>query len=596
MTVGAPGCKHADATLRSVTLHVSCTPAPDAGGIVLFEGLGDFERSAATVGGYPVAAVGDGLPAISPAARALYADAIEGGQSWWGLAAIPGSGPVDAWLQPALTSCAAFVAPGADATPPAQRSGAAMAAIDPEHALVVGGAPGEALPTLVVDLATGGVAWASPDLREPRLGATVTPFGAGALVAGGEDPRAAGAPFSDAEVYDVAAAGFDQQTSIRLSEARAMHGAVVLASGATLLVGGIGAANTVLSTMELVDPNTRAVRAEGVALLAVARSSPAVLRLASGEILVAGGVDSQGTPVSTLEWFSPDVSSASRPPFDLPAGAAASFAALEAGGALAVVAPPAGAASATANVWVIDADGGVEAAAGVEGSLTTPVLFGGAGDAPVLWTGDRWLRWQPWQGVFGALDILDTAPAHVGGATASPDPGLAMWLDGLTGAVTVLRFDTRGTYSPLEGALLVNDPTDTAPDRLATDGALIFEPALGLTLAAGASAFVTDRTYADVVVDLGAPTAQPPLVVVRDEAGSEIVVGGDGCGDAALAGTTNVHVERHGTQLTWRVASGASGGCQSLLDASARVTIGVRGTSPGPSVAESLEVTRLGSP
>ena len=74
--------------------------------------------------------------------------------------------------------------------------------------------------------------------------------------------------------------------------------------------------------------------------LAFARSAPTVLRLASGEILVAGGVDSSGVPATKLEWFSSDLSRAitSRTE-DLVAGPARTYAALEGGGVLAVDRP-----------------------------------------------------------------------------------------------------------------------------------------------------------------------------------------------------------------------------------------------------------------
>lgn len=582
-----------------MTLHASCTPQPDASARVAFHALGDYEPPAAPVDVHPALAVGDAIPEIDPAARALFADATEGALSWWALTSIAPTGPIDAWLLPALTSCAAFPAPGADASAPAARSGAAMVAIDGTRALVVGGAAGEALPTLVVHLDTGGVAWASPNLRRPRMGATVTPIGSGALVAGGEDPRLPGAPFDDAEVYDESIDGFDQQNLILLSEARSAHGAAVLATGETLLVGGVGAdGHTVLGTMEIVDPATRTVRAENVALLQVPRSAPTVLRLASGEILVAGGFDGQGVPVATLEWFAPDASSATKRPEDLVSGVARSFVALPAGGALAVVAPPAGAAPGFDDAWVIDADGTLEAAASIAGALANPILFGAAGGAPALWTGDCWLRWQPWLGAFGELDVLDSTPANVGAVANAPDPGLAMWLDATSGAVTALRFDTRATYSTL-APVFVDDANDASPDRLAAAGAASFDATQGVTLAAGASAFVTDQSYADIAIDVDAPTAQPPLVVLRDAAANEVVVGGDACGVASLPGASGVHVERHGTAVTWRTAggtSGASGTCAATVASGARVSVGVRGATPGPSVARNLRVTRLGSP
>jgi hypothetical protein len=594
-----PGCrKDPDVTLRAVTMHASCSPAPDALARAIFHALGDYEPPPAALDGHPALAVGDALPEVDPAARAVFVDATEGAQSWWGVTSVPPSGPVDVWLLPALTSCAAFPAPGPEGAAPPARDGAAMAAIAGQRVLVVGGGGrGKAPPTLVVRLDTGGVDAAAPDLLTPRTGASVTPFGTGALVAGGSDSRGVNAPLGSAEVYDATVGGFDQQNLIALSEPRAAHGAAVLVTGETLLVGGVGAdGHTLLDTMEVVDPATRTVRSENVALLAAPRSSPTVLRLASGEILVAGGFDAQGAPVPTLEWFAPDASTATKRPRDLVSGAARSFVALDAGGALAVIAPAAGASPGFDNVWVIDADGGLEAATSIAGALTQPVLFGGAGGAPALWTGDRWLRWEPWTGSFGALGVLDVVPANVSSVAAAADPGLAMWLDATTWAVTALRFDTRGTYSTLTGALLVDDATDVAPDRLPDPAGAAFDPAQGLTLAPGASAFVTDRTYADVAVDVDAPTGQPALVVLRDDLANTIEVGGSGCGGVPLSGATSVHVERRGTSVAWRLSSGASGECAAGVATDARVSLGVRGAPPGPSVVRNIRVTRLGSP
>jgi hypothetical protein len=600
LSAGAGCRKDPVVTLRPVTMHASCPPVPDAGARVVFDALGDYPPTVAPVDPHPALAVGEALPEIDPAARALFVDATEGAQSWWGVTSIPPSGPVNVWLLPALTSCAALGGPGPEGAPAPSRAGATMAAVGGARALVVGGAPGAALPTLVVKLDTGAVTWAEPDLRRPRFGATVTPFGSGALVAGGTDPRTAGAPFEDAEVFDVGIGGFDQQSLIPLSEPRTRHGAVVLATGETLLVGGIGAdGHSVLGTMEVVDPATRTVRAENVALLAVPRASPTALRLASGEILVAGGVDAQGVPVPTLEWFAPDVSVATKRSRDLVTGAARAFVALPAGGALAVVAPPpadGGAATAFDNTWIIDSDGEIEAASSVAGSLTSPVLFSGAGGAPALWTGDRWLRWQPWNGAFGLLDVLDTLPANVSPVATAPDPGLAAWLDTASWAVTALRFDTRGPYSTLPGPLLVNDANDVAPDRLTAPGLVAFDPIQGLSLGAGASAFVTDRSYADVALDVDAPTGQPALVVLRDLQANELEVGGSGCAGVPLAGSTSVHVERKGAAVTWALASGLTGACASSVAADARITLGVRGVDPGPSVVRNVRVTRLGSP
>jgi hypothetical protein len=344
-----------------------------------------------------------------------------------------------------------------------------------------------------------------------------------------------------------------------------------------------------------VDPATRSVREQNVARLAIARRDPTVLLLASGEVLVAGGFDAADAPVPTLEWFLADVSGTSKRARDLIAGGGArAFVALQAGGALAVVAPPSGASAGFHSVWDIGADGSLEAATPIDGALTQPVLFGEAGGAPVLWTGDRWLRWQPWSGSFAALGALDEMPARVSSAVASPDPGLAMWLDESASMLTTLRFDDRGTYSPLRGPLFLVDTADTAPDRLSGPSGASFDASLGLVLVSGASAFVTDRTYADATIDVDAPTGEPALVVLRDAQGTELEVGGPGCSGAlAAGGASSLHVHRTGSSAHWSLSTGASGTCAAGIGAQARVSIGLRCVpNASRSVARNLRILR----
>jgi hypothetical protein len=578
-------------TTRTVTLHTPKTCAVGAGAFAQYFELGDFEPTAPPTG-HLLSDVGDVLSELDPAARALVVEATENSSTWSGVAPVASSGDVDVLLLPSLSSCALTNDPGA-------RSGAVVAAVPGDLALVVGGAaPGASAPaTYVANLTTGVLAPLAVDLGAPRFGATVTAFGDGALVAGGLGGTAQA--LDTAETFS-ATTGFDQQHPILLSEPRTDHGAVVLAGGQTLLVGGVGTdGNTVLGSMDRVDPATHTAQEQNVAVLSVARRSPQVLLLASGEILVAGGFDAAGNAVPTLEWFSADASHATKTPSDLVAGSARAFVALGGGGALAVVAPPAAAPSPFLDVWVIDADGALEAATPLS-DVTAPVLFAGAGGAPVLWTGSpggRWLRWQPWEGSFGALEVLDAVPADVGPSNASADPGLALWLDPSSNALTTLRFDTRGPYAALDGPLLSTTSADVAPDRLASTGVASFDPSTGLTLGPGASAFVTDRTYASVSVSVGAPTGEPALIVLRDELGVELEVGGVDCPDAlATRGApSSLAVQRSGAAVTWSLSSGATGTCPTSVASGARLSVGVR--APGDvteSVARDLTVTRIG--
>jgi hypothetical protein len=392
----------------------------------------------------------------------------------------------------------------------------------------------------------------------------------------------------DAEVYasNGRSPGDFDRNPIPLGDPRAAHGAVVLATGETLLVGGVGADGVhVLDTLEIVDPITRSARTQSLATLTVARKNPIALRLASGEILVAGGFDDQGAPVSRLDWLSGDAKTVVRQR-DLVARAHHAFTPLAGGGALAVIAPDAGDTN-FQSVWVISRDGAIDPATPLAVSLGDVRLFPGAEGSPRLWTGAQWMKWDPWLGSFSLpSDLLGPSNA----AIASPDLGLAMWLDPSTSQLTAYRFDARGAFSSLPPSLLATDTQFTVPDRLVladatpTTSAIAFSPSTGLSLATGASVFVADTTYADVTIDVDAPSAAPPIVVLRDERGAELEVGGASCliGSAQSA----LHVARTGATVT---ANGTT--CTGTLRADARVSIGVRGAANG-SLARNLRVVR----
>ncbi len=96
-----------------------------------------------------------------------------------------------------------------------------LAPIGANRVMIVGGnASPKVPPTFVADLTTGAVTQAKPDLTPPRLGATVTAFGDGALVAGGVSDSSS-LPVADAQFYSPALGGFDRTRTIALSEPRA---------------------------------------------------------------------------------------------------------------------------------------------------------------------------------------------------------------------------------------------------------------------------------------------------------------------------------------------------------------------------------------
>ncbi len=549
---------------------------------------GDFEpRSAAAQLGAFFLRDGtttfDGLP---EATRTLVVDVSQPSpaSAWLGVGHVGASGPVDVLLLPRAAACAL-------SSPMERRTGAALAALDATHVLVAGGmtAAGQVPRTYLVDLARGTVGALATGLGARRASPTITAFGGvalvpggvGALVAGGADP-ASGAPLGTAEIYSRTSAADDGDflsEKIPLNDPRAEHGAVVLASGETLLVGGRGAAG-LLATMEVVDPASRRARTGGLAALAVPRRHPAVLRLASGEILVAGGEDAQGAPVSALEWFSPDASRPTLPRRDLVASRRSAFVPLAGGGALAVVAPDAGAPTAAfKSVWVIGADGSAEPQISAQ-DLDQVHLFPASDGAPVLFTGRRWLRWQPWFGAFQQMLDAPEPTLGAGGpdnpAIAAPDPGLAVWLEerGDAAYVRAFRHGARDAYAPVTRPLLVKDPTSLAPDRAPSSGAFEFEVARGLLLAPSASAFLPDVSFMSVTIELRVAAAAP-LVVLRGPGGEELAVGGAGCPEANARDV--LIVARSGGRVTYQADGGAVRECARGVAEGARVAVGLRG-------------------
>lgn len=594
---------------RTLVVHAprSC-PVSQSEAFSVIYGNGDFDESRIAVESLYLREVGRRLSDLPPETRSVIVDVSHPSQSidWRGTAEVPKFGTVNVLVWPGSETCrlSRNVEPRTEVT----------LGVFGRHLMVAGGRlEGQVPHTFVGDLSTGVLEKLAFGIGTRRSRATITAFRdannqdpAPALVAGGEDPDSQ-SPLGTAEIYvpNPGAAGDlgdFERVRIELAEARTKHGAAVLATGETLLVGGTGQAGRPLRTMEIVDPKTRRNRNSGVALLAVPRTNPTVIRLASGEILVAGGVNERGQDVATLEWFAPDASRPSKRTIDLVTGRERGFVPLEAGGALAVIAPSSGG-SDFKTVWVISADGTVDAAVPIDPStLDTVRLFPGTDGAPVLWTGRRWLRWQPW---FGAFQPIPDAPARGprGSAIAAGDSGLALWLDDraddddnlvLEGQLYVrgYRFATRSRFGTVRNPLLVDGPFGLAPDRVTgTPGSSInFVDGRGLELGPGASAFVTDVTYANVTIELDG--ASSPSVVLRQEDGRELEVGGAACAFAQAA-TKSLKITRRGKRVDVSVDDGEPRVCPTELDADARVSVGVRGAgATGTSVARNLRITR----
>lgn len=594
---------------RPLVIHApkSC-PVSQTEAYSVIYGNGDFEDSQTAVASLYLRDVGTEMSSLPHDTRSVIVDVSHPAESvdWRGTSEVPASGPVNVLVWPGRETCRLTrnVEPRTEVS----------LGVFGRHLMVAGGKlPGAVPHTFVGDLSTGIVEDLAFGLGTRRSRATITAFRetpdqdpAPALVAGGEDPDSQTA-LSTAELYvpSPGARGdigdFDR-VRIDLGDPRTKHGAVVLATGETLLVGGIGQFGTPLSTMQIIDPKTKRSRVSGVATLAVPRSSPAVLRLASGEIMVAGGFDRSNVAVPTIEWFSPDVSHPTKRPLDLVTGQERAFVALEAGGALAVVRPATGVTD-FSTVWVISADGTIEAALPIDPKTLDRVrLFPGTDGAPALWTGQRWLRWQPW---FGAFQPIPDAPPRGprGTAFAAGDPGLALWLDdradvdeskSLEGQLFVrgYRFATRSRFGSVRNPLLVDGPAGVAPDRLvgAPGSSIRFIDGRGLELGPGASAFVTDLTFGRVTVEIDGGSV--PYVVLRQEDGRELEVGGVACAFGLDAQRT-LKVERNGNRVQVTADGREPRICPTELDADARVSVGVRGAGgTGVSIARNLRITR----
>ncbi len=278
---------------------------------------------------------------------------------WSGVGYAEPPSDVDVTLWPTGDGCNAT---GADIPPNA--GGMAVTSFANGTGVLVAGDDSEsAAYALALDL-TIGKTLPGPGMPEGRAFASATPFGDGALVAGGFDPTDPTDPAGRhaASTAFVFSAGKFESERIELgNRARAHHGATALANGETLLVGGMNE-GVVLSNMVAVDPTTRNTRVFGLGVLREARKDPVVLRLANDQVLVAGGTDQDGNPVGMLEWFAADGSTCAllacpEPNSSIPPRPDLALVALPAGGALAAGAAPS---ADVFDVWWITPEGTIE--------------------------------------------------------------------------------------------------------------------------------------------------------------------------------------------------------------------------------------------
>jgi hypothetical protein len=587
-TALAAAChKDIQVTSRVVTAWVPAACPVDANGYGSYLALGDYDGNQQPPFHHPIA-VGTNLTEIDNQARELVITATENGPTWQGLAAVPPSGDVNVLVLPNLSPCSLSGTVG-------PRAGSTLAPIGANRVMIVGGNASPVPPTFVADLTTGAVTKAQPDLTPPRLGATVTPFGDGALVAGGISDSS-NLPLADAQFYSPSLGGFDRTRTIALSEPRANHAAAVLADGRTVLVGGSADAGgkTLLKALDVIDPTTMSAQEEGFATLVTPRLDPTVVRLASGEILVAGGKDTTGAPVTTMEWISYEAGTNETPsPLEQPwVDRPFTMTALEGGGALVVE-------SRMHTTWIIGAVGDIKQATGATlGPLPNPVLFGGAGGAPVLWTGTdpttpgRFLRWLPWMAIWGEFVTVDGATPSIQGTIVSPDPVLGIWFQAQPPQLVALRFDTRNAYSELMPGGEVDLANDTSPDELPSTISVSFSMDTGIAVTGEATAYVTDRTYEDVTVHVTSSTKPGASVVLHSANPNPVILPDPG----RVPGST-LDVKRTGATLSYSVDGGPYTTSQTAIAVGTRVSVGVRGFfDTSPTFVTGIRITRPGTP
>ncbi|HMI83672.1 MAG TPA: hypothetical protein VK550_06225 [Polyangiaceae bacterium] len=533
--------------------------------------------------------------------RGIEASTWPPGFSGVGYAEPPGD--VDFTMWSTTSACRAVEG---EVVPPSQ-GGQAMTAFDDGGGVLIagldplpGGAVSDAAFALVWDARTG--AKLSPSsLGTHRVSwATATPFGKGALVAGGLDRKFFPLRYLDSAL--IFRDGAFQELPISIGDARAQHGAVVLASGATLLVGGEDERGVVDTLVSIAPTDTAPYGAADffrLGSLTRARKLPTVLRLSNDEILVAGGVDGDGNYVPTLEWFAkdgghcPHAACSSDPPA-LAGLTEVAFVALAGGGVLAVGGLLGRAGALASGVFWIDNDGTLEKLP----SLTSEQrgtkrlrLVAAADGAPWLWNGEAWHRFDPWQSAFVTPDgAPDDGPEDDLPSPLAVDTGLFVWLSrgGIeegTRRATLrgFRHGVRGPYTQ-DPDFLLADPRHLAPSHPPRPEGELWTDLAGLHLSPSAGVVITDATYGNVVISGETPGSSLPTVAL-----GEWTIGDASapCPWSFLG--TSFTVTRSGRTVLVKVDDRAPTSC---AGPEGRVSIGLRGLGPETVTVKRLAVER----
>jgi hypothetical protein len=615
LSLGSVACGASEPELVTHTLRVYSLPGCAASGGAELEltAFGPFSPSNTTAEVLPLAAVDQALP-FPARTRAIGALARDQSGRYIGYGELRGNA-LALVLWPEARSCAVFE--GAFEAGFPRRGGGQALGYAPNLGLVLAAGGDDRTSSAVVgalsfDVRTGEAhavdASARAVLGEPRAYATVTEFGEGVLVTGGEDPihdvpAESRVLRQTAEIYDPKARRFELEL-VELREARTRHAALVLASGETLLIGGRGAFGTALRALETVSPVTRTSSLSNLATLEVGRIEPTALRLSDDRILVAGGYDAEGRPVSSLERLDANATRAvpyEIPP-ELPARFDRAFVAMAGGSVLAVggceerepspgedcSACRRGCPPGEFDAFWIERSGAVtEIKLDVE--APRPLLLPGSDGSPWLIvetaTGVRALRFNPFAAKFEALGDLGELPDPRLVAPVSIAPDHFVWIGpGEYPALFGFRASTRGRYSNDVGLVAVTHPNDPTwplhlvPDR-AKAGPLYAERAL-LLEPGDAAVYVADALFGDVVVELEFSGGPPPAVLLGEEMAP--------CGfpEHAADEPERVRLERAGDELVFE----RGGETRSCEGPSGELAIGLRAeTGPTTVRAWSLE-------
>jgi hypothetical protein len=580
---------------RKITPHALADCPADQGDLVL-AALGDFGSTPlATIKDFRKGRVVDWPTDFRGVEAVTYPPALHG----VGYAAPPGDVEFTMWST--ARSCNVI----GDFPIPESRGGESITAFDDGNKVLVAGLDprtgaavnnsafamiwdartGERLPP--TSLGTRRVAWAS-----------ATPFGEGALVAGGIDLKFLPARFHDTAL--VFRDGAFQDPPISIGDPRARHGSVVLANGATLLVGGEderGVLDSLVAIAPIDVPPYAAADVFMLGTLSRARKLPTVMRLASDEILVAGGVDGTDAPVGTLEWFSKEGRPCPRrecviEPIELAGLADVAFLALAGGGALAVGGTLRGTNAPSPNVlWISDDGTSIERLTPLTAQQrgTGKVMLVAASDAsPWLWNGRAWLRFDPWLSAFVAPEVApEDGPEADMPAPVAVDGGLFAWIarqgarEGPDNAtLRGFRHGVRGPYAR-DAEFLLGDPEHLAPSRPPREGGELWADAAGLHLAPSVGVAIADATYGDVTVTGDAADGVLPALNL-----GAFAVGGDAC---PWPGAGDRFTVKRDGRAVIAEAGGASRTCSGP---EGRVPIGVHGLGTSMVTVQQLTLHR----